>query len=888
MKRFVLGALVALALLFCVPTAKAQTYFRVPFDSYGFCFRLSAPGDQAISASCTVTVYTAGTLTPATIYSSSAGAALANPFAATSTGVFTFYAVAGSYDVRLSGGTPAITPYTVSNVVVSAGGSGAALLSSNNAWTGTNTFNNTLTANSTTALNGLTNLGLKTGNIAQKPSASDVVLYVSTTGLDASDCLSWGTACLTISGAFDKLPSTGGTIYISDGVQVNAAGATEGLYICGPNNDVGAGPDCVSGSPPAGWRAQKRLTIIGAECRGNASNSRRAACQVVGGHTTDPTKPTFWFAGTNVPMSLVNVKISFPAVGLRMGIATDGNRQADTAGLYFDNLQIGLNQIAGNGPAVDVGYSYWVTFNQSVIGGNAAEAWDSDKRAAFLSKPTTGAPYTGPASGLITFNDTVLQNGGIKMYEGTTAGVGAYIMGTLTTENPLGDGVNGGAALWFPNADNTTSAFVSHIELADADTVDRAVRVGTLDTGSDFPGSFSSSVTLGDVNHTLVEGPVHFIGGRAATIPAQTAPALNQGGVMAYRNSLFTRLEGLQDSARRLGGAVAVPYTNIAIQDASTWAAEFGTSVVTTGQADIFGGTSGAQMAASLSAGRRVVNSSLALTVGDWIVFGVWGRSNTGPGYVDNNTSVALDLSASAGNLFDNGTNGVFCNRFTEGTDNQWDWWGCIGRLGTVTTTPGTVRAQVRVAVGASVIWAFPTAFKVPAAAGESEAWDALMHLAAYPGYATTGDVATLPGRNFWTDSDYKWRSGTLFAGTLRHNNSAARNYDFPDADIAVSGSVVQSCGTAAAGSPAACGETNISPTAKFVVGTVAMNGATPSVGAITSMPAFTSTVSYACIVTGQTDRTDTFKAINVSSTAFTITGPDTSVSVVSYLCAGN
>jgi hypothetical protein len=54
---------------------------------------------------CTITVYLAGTSTPATLYSDSTGTSLANPFTANSHGRYQFYASNGSYDVRLSGGS---------------------------------------------------------------------------------------------------------------------------------------------------------------------------------------------------------------------------------------------------------------------------------------------------------------------------------------------------------------------------------------------------------------------------------------------------------------------------------------------------------------------------------------------------------------------------------------------------------------------------------------------------------------------------------------------------------------------------------------------------------------------------------------------------------------
>lgn len=121
MKRLLLGALAALAPLLCASTVKAQN-LPLPNDSLGYCFRLGAPGDQAISASCTITVYNAGTLTLSTIYSDAIGTPKANPFAAAANGTWRFYVPGGTnYDVRLSGGTPAMTPYTISTVASSGG-----------------------------------------------------------------------------------------------------------------------------------------------------------------------------------------------------------------------------------------------------------------------------------------------------------------------------------------------------------------------------------------------------------------------------------------------------------------------------------------------------------------------------------------------------------------------------------------------------------------------------------------------------------------------------------------------------------------------------------------------------------------------------------------------
>lgn len=85
--------------------------------------RTSTTRVQRSFPSCTVTVYDAGTTTPATISSSSGGAAKANPFTADSDGHWGFWILPGRVDVQLSGsGIP--SPFTIANMwVPSTGGS---------------------------------------------------------------------------------------------------------------------------------------------------------------------------------------------------------------------------------------------------------------------------------------------------------------------------------------------------------------------------------------------------------------------------------------------------------------------------------------------------------------------------------------------------------------------------------------------------------------------------------------------------------------------------------------------------------------------------------------------------------------------------------------------
>jgi hypothetical protein len=85
---------------------------------YGFA-RVLATG--APSSAVQVDVYLTGTLTHATIYGDdlSTPTPKANPFTSDTYGYWFFYAAGGVYDVRISGGTPAVVPYTLGAITLS-------------------------------------------------------------------------------------------------------------------------------------------------------------------------------------------------------------------------------------------------------------------------------------------------------------------------------------------------------------------------------------------------------------------------------------------------------------------------------------------------------------------------------------------------------------------------------------------------------------------------------------------------------------------------------------------------------------------------------------------------------------------------------------------------
>lgn len=83
--------------------------------------RSSTTKVQRTFASCTVTVYVAGTTTPANLATDTSGTPKSNPFTADTDGYWKFYVPAGRYDVRMSG-SGITTPFTRSGYWVSLGG----------------------------------------------------------------------------------------------------------------------------------------------------------------------------------------------------------------------------------------------------------------------------------------------------------------------------------------------------------------------------------------------------------------------------------------------------------------------------------------------------------------------------------------------------------------------------------------------------------------------------------------------------------------------------------------------------------------------------------------------------------------------------------------------
>lgn len=132
--------------------------------------------------------------------------------------------------------------------------------------------------------------------------------------------------------------------------------------------------------------------------------------------------------------------------------------------------------------------------------------------------------------------------------------------------------------------------------------------------------------------------------------------------------------------------------------------------------------------------------------------------------------------------------------------------------------------------------------------------------------------------------------SGTPATNRFRFtgaSTSGLRTITFPDASGTLPLTVYNDCGTANA-----CSATLRSTTMKVVTGiTAALDGATPSVAAVTGMPAFTGTATYHCTASLQgATAAIAAKGVavsNVSATAVTFTSAAAATEKVEYTCVG-
>ena len=599
MKRFLAAVTVLVAALLFAAPASARN------RAYGFCEEgatvvvssgiQGVPDVQASYPACTVTVYLTGTLTPATLFSDNSGTPLANPFtASSSTGYWFFYADDGRYDVVLSGaGFP--SPFTFADVSLNSGSGGSV-----------------------------------------KPSTTDGIVFVTREGSDTNDCLSWGSACLTLLGGYNKLGGDGGTIYVTSGLQSGGPACTpvsnQGLGIAGPSDpNYASMPGTFGGSPGVYWVKAKSgfsgISIVGVSANASGQNATTGAGTPIS--CANNTGPAFQFSYTQ-GVTLSNLVMAYPAQGILVNVDSNGDATGSLgagSNINFENLQINICNSCGAGPGPNIwigGNFLWIKMTNLALQGNANNT-TVDGRAAILVK--TGGGGMAPASGLIHMEHINTTGGGnFVMEPDWNIGTGGFDIDDWTMEGSatatpvvfVGDGgaifgadirrlvMSDAASAPWVHIPSTTSPFFVHVySPLGQDLV-------TLDGPMDIIGE----MRVGGINGVAKVGQ--------AAVPSIAPQAFHEVGYP------LGRLAGIQtDVERRIFEGFA-RFTNLAPGDPTTWTPTTGDSSITTGQIGPDGVADAAKVSSTVSSqgeGAVVYNATINWQPGDYSYIGVWARA---------------------------------------------------------------------------------------------------------------------------------------------------------------------------------------------------------------------------------------------------------------------
>lgn len=520
------------------------------------------------------------------------------------------------------------------------------------------------------------------GNIARKVVSTDSIRYVTSSGNDSNDGLSWGTAKLTVMAAYDALPATGGTVYICgqpSGSIVQATSTGQGIWIMGPSDPNYA-------SPPAGWRQGKPISFIGS-CGTAGDQQGNKPTVFVGANST--LGPWIWLSsmqGSNINPHFENLSSRYYSTAVRIGFDSN-NAQTNTSGVFgasFDNIQTKMCNptcTSGQGPGwwIGGGDSADLFFNNLVIQGNPQATPGSDNQAAMLFQ--TGSAINGI---IATVTNSVLLNGEIKYYEPQGGSV-------ITVKNVYSEALGGGSVtpgvgtFWAASSGGSNTSY--HIE--DVFTADPS---GNVCNARFDPIAWHA----GQITTVNINAPCS--GGTANPTQQGSIVGLNLGAITGGSDPLtqnatgvsYGRYYGHIGGAERQFAPSMIRLANLAPSTSSSWTISGAGGTITTGIADPSGGTGAARVAATTNnVTITFYSQSLALAVGQYFVAGLYARFNSPDDYYDFSGAATYGLDITVTGSGDT----VQCSKLWPpgiATDS-WFWVYELCKVTAAPTTPATV-----------------------------------------------------------------------------------------------------------------------------------------------------------------------------------------------------
>jgi len=552
--------------------------------------------------------------------------------------------------------------------------------------------------------------------------ASDAIQYVSANGNDTNDGLSWDTAKRTVYAALMVLPggrkspptAGKGTVFLSgNGVSSNPISG------CGIWLMSSADPNYAN--PPACWlRLSGALSFTCQSGQNSPGNGHVPACLVDGGSSADTNHPVLWLSGGGPSIHLQG--LTFPGRGrtVNIGVCSDGTTSScGSVNVLFEAFGAGGPHNATLGPTIFIGGgTFWIFFRDYVIDGNFYQnGYLNENSASVLIKPGKGSA----SSGLIFFEDGVLNNGNIQL-DPANSGTGVSV-DHLTCE----DQVEG--CVWLRGG-GTGPNFLQLHDIVVSDCVSAPCWAVEND------GYPAGTISVADAGPLF--GPMAVQGAGTANGTALPATQHQAGFFDVYPPgpSDNLRVAGQIDEARALFGPVAVRSPNLATQLATSWSNAGTISPVWAPD-----GTNNAGRPAVPASAVNVTfysHSGLALNVGDYYVFGVWAKSQTGNGFAGN-TPLTLNLHTRGDTCSNDDT------RPRGYSSNSWSWYYAVCKLATVASGTHSVSLDGRADPTHIPQYFAPILLYLPAASyNDNEAYELAQNLASYSAFCPSGTICGL------------------------------------------------------------------------------------------------------------------------------------------------
>ncbi len=550
----------------------------------------------------------------------------------------------------------------------------------------------------------------------------DNVIYVHPDGDDNNDGDTWGTAKETLCAGYDALPSAGGTVYVAHGSDIGGSG----LLICGPSDPNYA-------SPLAGWRQQKTaVCIVGVGGQTTSVYGPQAQISLTG----NPITPWIWLAGTSAAHYFKDLRIVYPSIAFRMGVASDlSNRISQSSSIVLDNVCADSSRVAAGGPTVDLGYTFWLWFIRgSGFSGNYNAATQVGEYIPAIDRSSSiYAKGDDNVSGGFVMEDAVIGEGWFRLYMATSGSGSRWRIKEVLFEGAFGDFPVDAPIEFFDANAIIGYTHLEQIDQADASGIAAVVRINKT-SGTDE--QIAKKFLCVDVSSVI--GPATLVNSQTATPENR----YNQRGVVDERFS-----EHL-DHGRRLFAPTAARLANLAFHSSASWTASNPDATVTTGKTAPDGTTGAVEVTGS--GFKQVVNSDQTFAVGDHVVGGVWVRSTTGAASFDGRLPYFCDINTASFAFEDAISQAGAAYRASGDGDvgTDWQWVSFIRKVSAVGSNPGALRAFVGGSNAAPLQYYAPVMFRLPTADYSVEEAHAFrMHLGSWPDTVPAGAVSTMRGQ---------------------------------------------------------------------------------------------------------------------------------------------